>query len=376
MPTATPARLFEPLVLDGLTLDNRILVAPMCQYSARDGAATDWHMMHLGQLAMSGAGLLTLEATAVSPEARITAWDLGLYDDACERALARVLDGVREYAPVPVCIQIAHAGRKASSEAPWAGGAQVPPEHPHGWRTEAPSALPHGEGEVPPHALDGADLKRVRDQFVATARRAVRLGIEAVELHGAHGYLLHQFLSPVANRRTDAYGGSLQNRMRFPLEVYDAVRQAVPAGHPVWLRVSATDWVEDGWDLGETVELAQALKRAGSPAIHVSTGGVSPKQAIKLGPGYQVPFAERIRAETGLVTIAVGLITEARQAEAILQGGQADAISLARAMLYDPRWPWHAAAELGAQVRAPRQYWRSQPRELKDLFKDTAFGQR
>ena len=376
MPTATPARLFEPLSLDGLTLDNRILVAPMCQYSARDGAATDWHMMHLGQLAMSGAGLLTLEATAVSPEARITAWDLGLYDDACERALARVLDGVREYAPVPVCIQIAHAGRKASSEAPWAGGAQVPPEHPHGWRTEAPSALPHGEGEVPPHALDGADLKRVRDQFVATARRAVRLGIEAVELHGAHGYLLHQFLSPVANRRTDAYGGSLQNRMRFPLEVYDAVRQVVPAGHPVWLRVSATDWVEDGWDLEETVELAQALKRAGSPAIHVSTGGVSPKQAIKLGPGYQVPFAERIRAETGLVTIAVGLITEARQAEAILQGAQADAISLARAMLYDPRWPWHAAAELGAQVRAPRQYWRSQPRELKDLFKDTAFGQR
>ena len=374
--TATPARLFEPLTLDGLTLENRILVAPMCQYSARDGAATDWHMIHLGHLAMSGAGLLTLEATAVSPEARITAWDLGLYDDGCERALARVLDAVRDYAPIPVCIQIAHAGRKASSEAPWTGGAQIPPEHPYGWRTEAPSAVPHGEGEVAPHALDAADLKRVRDQFVATARRAVRLGIEAVELHGAHGYLLHQFLSPIANHRTDAYGGSLQNRMRFPLEVYDAVRQVVPAGSPVWLRVSATDWVEDGWDLDETVEFAQALKAAGSPAIHVSTGGVSPKQAIRLGPGYQVPFAERIKAETGLATIAVGLITEPDQAEAILREGRADAISLARAMLYDPRWPWHAAAALGARVRAPKQYWRSQPREFKDLFKDTAFGQR
>ena len=370
------ARLFEPLTLDGLTLDNRILIAPMCQYSARDGEATDWHMMHLGQLAMSGAGLLTLEATAVSPEARITAWDLGLYDDGCERALARVLDAVRDYAPIPVCIQIAHAGRKASSEAPWTGGAQIPPEHPYGWRTEAPSAVPHAEGEVAPHALDAADLRRVREDFVATAKRAVRLGIEAVELHGAHGYLLHQFLSPLANKRTDQYGGSLQNRMRFPLEIYDAVRQAVPAGSPVWLRVSATDWVEDGWDLEETLALAQALKAAGSPALHVSTGGVSPKQAITLGPGYQVPFAERIKAETGLATIAVGLITEAEQAEAILREGRADAISLARAMLYDPRWPWHAAAELGAQVRAPKQYWRSQPRAYKDLFKDTAFGQR
>lgn len=370
------ARLFEPLTLDSLTLENRILIAPMCQYSARDGEATDWHMMHLGQLAMSGAGLLTLEATAISPEARITAWDLGLYNDGCERALARVLGAVREYAPIPVCIQIAHAGRKASSDAPWSGGKQIAPDHPYGWRTEAPSPVAHGEGEVPPHALDAADLKRVRDEFVATAKRAVRLGIEAVELHGAHGYLLHQFLSPIANKRTDEYGGSLANRMRYPLEIYDAVRQVVPAGSPVWFRVSATDWVEDGWDLDETVELAQALKKAGSPAIHVSTGGVSPKQAIKVGPGYQVPYAERIKAETGLTTIAVGLITEPKQAEDILAEGKADAISLARAMLYNPRWPWHAAAELGARVHAPKQYWRSQPHHLKDLFKDTSFGQR
>ncbi|MER2269190.1 NADH:flavin oxidoreductase/NADH oxidase [Methylobacterium oxalidis] len=370
------ARLFEPLQLGELTLENRILIAPMCQYSARAGEASDWHMMHLGQLAMSGAGLLTLEATAVSPEARITAWDLGLYDDATERALARVLGAVREYAPLPVCIQIAHAGRKASSEAPWAGGAQIPPDSPHGWRTEAPSPIPHGEGEVAPHALDATDLRRILRDFVATARRAVRLGIDAVELHGAHGYLLHQFLSPLSNERTDQYGGSLANRMRFPLEVFDAVRDVVPSGRPVWMRVSATDWVEEGWDLDETVALAEALKERGAAAIHVSTGGLSTRQAIRLGPGYQVPHAERIKAATGLTTIAVGLITTPAQAEAILREGRADAISLARAMLYDPRWPWHAAAELGAQVRAPKQYWRSQPREFKDLFKDTKFGQR
>ncbi|MCE4222380.1 NADH:flavin oxidoreductase/NADH oxidase [Methylobacterium sp. C25] len=369
-------RLFTPLRLGDLDLDNRILIAPMCQYSATAGEASDWHMMHLGQLAMSGAGLLTLEATAVSPEARITDWDLGLYSDGCERALARVLDAIREYSPIPSCIQIAHAGRKASSERPWAGGAQISPESPHGWRTEAPSPIPHGEGEVAPHALTASDLKKIRDDFVATTKRAMRLGIDAVEVHGAHGYLLHQFLSPLSNQRTDEYGGSLQNRMRFPLEIFDAVREVVPSGKPVWLRVSATDWVEDGWSLDETVAFAQALKASGAAAIHVSSGGLSNQQKIALGPGYQVPFAERIKAETGLTTIAVGLITEPRQAEDILAEGKADAVSLARAMLYDPRWPWHAAGALGAEVRAPKQYWRCQPRELKHLFKDTQFGQR
>ncbi|HEX8375383.1 MAG TPA: NADH:flavin oxidoreductase/NADH oxidase, partial [Geminicoccaceae bacterium] len=356
-------RLFEPLRLDDLELDNRIVIAPMCQYSAHAGQAGDWHLMHLGQLAMSGAGLLTLEATAVSPEGRISPTDLGLYSDETERALGRVLDAVRGYAPIPIAIQIGHAGRKASSSAPWDGGAQIAPEAPDGWRTEAPSAIAHGAGEVPPHALDAEGLKRVREGFVATARRALRIGIDGFELHGAHGYLLHQFLSPLSNRRTDAYGGSLQNRMRFPLECFEAVRAVVPAGRPVWMRVSATDWVEDGWTLGETVEFAHALKRRGAAAIHVSTGGVSTAQKIALGPGYQVPFAERIKAETGLTTIAVGLITEAAQAEAILAEGRADAISLARAMLYNPRWPWHAAAKLGAQIQAPKQYWRSQPRE-------------
>ncbi|NEU11437.1 NADH:flavin oxidoreductase/NADH oxidase [Methylobacterium sp. BTF04] len=370
------ARLFEPLRLDDLTLDNRIIVAPMCQYSAHAGQASDWHLMHLGQMAMSGAGLLTLEATAISPEARISPTDLGLYSDETERALGRVLDAVRGYAPIPIAIQINHAGRKASSRAPWDGGAQIAPDAPDGWRTEAPSEIAHGDGEVAPHALDAEGLKRIRDGFVATARRALAIGIDGFELHGAHGYLLHQFLSPLGNQRTDQYGGSLANRMRFPLECFEAVRDAVPAGKPVWMRVSATDWVEGGWTLDETVELAHALKRRGTAAIHVSTGGLSTQQKIPLSAGYQVPFAERIKAETGLTTIAVGLITEAAHAESILAEGKADAIALARGLLYDPRWPWHAAAELGAQVRAPKQYWRSQPREFKDLFTATLHGQR
>ena len=370
------ARLFEPLRLDNLTLENRIIVAPMCQYSAHAGQAGDWQLMHLAQMAMSGAGLLTLEATAISPEARISPGDLGLYSDETERALGRVLDAVRGYAPVPIAIQINHAGRKASSRVPWDGGAQIDPEAPDGWRTEAPSALAHGEGEAAPHALDSEGLKRIRDGFVATARRALTLGIDGFELHGAHGYLLHQFLSPLSNQRTDQYGGPLANRMRFPLECFEAVREAVPAGKPVWMRVSATDWVEGGWTLEETVELTHALKRRGAAAIHVSTGGLSTRQQIPLAAGYQVPFAERIKAETGLTTIAVGLITEAAHAESILRKGEADAISLARALLYNPRWPWHAAAELGAQVRAPKQYWRSQPRQFKDLFTDTKHGQR
>jgi len=369
-------RLFEPLRLDALELENRIIVAPMCQYSAHAGQAGDWHLMHLAQMAQSGAGLLTLEATAISPEGRISPLDLGLYSDATELALGRVLDAVRAYAPIPIAVQINHAGRKASSRAPWDGGAQIAPDAPDGWRTEAPSAVPHGADEVPPHALDAEGLKRIRDGFVATARRALHLGIDGFELHGAHGYLLHQFLSPLSNRRTDQYGGDLANRMRFPLECFEAVRDAVPAGKPVWMRVSATDWVEDGWTVEETIELAHALKRRGSAAIHVSTGGLSTAQQIPLGPGYQVPFAERIKAETGLATIAVGLITEAAQAEAILQEGKADAVSLARGLLYNPRWPWHAAAELGAQVRAPKQYWRSQPRQYKDLFRDIQHGQR
>jgi 2,4-dienoyl-CoA reductase-like NADH-dependent reductase (Old Yellow Enzyme family) len=370
------SKLFEPLSLGSLELANRIIIAPMCQYSAKDGAAGDWHMIHLGHLALSGAGLLILEATAVSPEGRISPEDLGLYSDQDEAALAKVLAAIRAHSPVAVAIQLGHAGRKASSRAPWDGGAQIAPDAPGGWRTEAPSALPHAPGEHAPVALDDAGLERVKADFVAAAERAARLGLDGVELHGAHGYLLHQFLSPLANQRTDAYGGSLENRMRFPLEVFDAVRAAFPAERPVWMRVSATDWVEGGWDLDGTIAFAKALKARGCAAIHVSSGGVSPLQQIKLGPGYQVAFAQRVKAEVGLPTIAVGLITEAEQAEEIVAGGQADAVALARAILYDPRWPWHAAATLGAQVTAPKPYWRCQPRGYPNLFKAASFGQR
>ncbi|HZX27251.1 MAG TPA: NADH:flavin oxidoreductase/NADH oxidase [Telluria sp.] len=363
------SQLFTPLQLGGITLPNRIMIAPMCQYTAENGSATDWHMIHLGQMALSGAGLLIVEATAVSPEARISSEDLGLYSDENEGALARVVNAVRRYSPIRLAVQLAHAGRKASTAVPWLAGKQIPAEAPNGWRTVAPSALPFHETDLAPAALERAGLDKVRADFVAAARRAVKLGFDGVELHLAHGYLMHQFLSPLSNRRQDEYGGSLANRMRFPLEVYDAVRAALPADLPLWVRVSATDWVEGGWDLDSTVALGKELKQRGCAAIHVSSGGLHPAQQIKLGPGYQVQFAHRIRTETGLTTIAVGLITDPLQAEAIIADGQADAVALARGMLYNPRWPWHAAAELGGQVEAPKQYWRAQPQHVKDLFR-------
>jgi 2,4-dienoyl-CoA reductase-like NADH-dependent reductase (Old Yellow Enzyme family) len=367
--------LFSPFDLGPLTLRNRIVIAPMCQYSSQDGEANDWHLMHLGQLAISGAGLLTIEATAVEPDGRITPGDLGLYNDATEQALGRVLAAVRRHSSMPFCIQLAHAGRKASSHAPWDGGQQIPLAQ-GGWIAQAPSALPHAAGETPPEALDEAGLQRIRQAFVDAAVRAHRLGIEAIELHAAHGYLLHQFLSPLANTRTDAYGGSLDNRMRFPLEVFEAVRAAVPASVPVGVRISGTDWVDGGWDIEQSVAFGLALRQRDCAFIHVSSGGVSPLQSIPLGPGYQVGLAQRIKAETGLPTMAVGLITEPRQAEAIVASGQADLIALARGILYNPRWPWHAAAELGAQVEVPPQYWRSQPRGLGHLFGEIRTGQR
>jgi len=368
--------LFEPFEIGALALANRIIVAPMCQYSADEGSAGDWHLIHLGHLALSGASMLIIEATAVSAEGRITAADLGLYSDANEAALARVLAAVRAHSPIAIGMQLAHAGRKASSRAPWQGGAQVPIGQPGGWPTVAPSAVPHAPGEQPPVGLDAAGMQKIRDDFARAATRAARLGIDGVEIHAAHGYLLHQFLSPIANQRDDAYGGSIENRMRFPLEIFDVVRAAFPPDRPVWARISATDWLPGGWDIDGTVALSRALKARGCAAIHVSSGGVSPQQKIQLGPGYQVPFAARVKAEVGLPTIAVGLITEPEQAEAIVAGGEADAVSLARAMLYDPRWPWHAAAALGARVVAPHQYWRSQPRQYKDLFENASFGAR
>ncbi len=369
------SQLFSPLALGPLTLPNRIVIAPMCQYSAVEGNATDWHLIHLGQLALSGAGLLIVEATAVGAAGRITPGCLGLYDDANEAALARVLQAVRAQSAMPLAIQLGHAGRKASSHAPWDGGQLIPPDQ-GGWTPLAPSALPHAAGEAAPQALDAAGLQQVQDEFVAAARRAVRLGFQAIELHAAHGYLLHQFLSPIANQRQDGWGGSAEQRMRFPLAVFDAVRAAVPASVAVGVRLSATDWVDGGWDLAQSVAFSQALKRRGADFVHVSSGGVSPRQQIPVGPGYQVHLAEAIKREAGLPTLAVGLITEPQQAEAIVAGGQADAVAVARAMLYNPRWPWHAAAALGAQVQAPRQYWRSQPQGMGKLFGDVRIGMR
>jgi 2,4-dienoyl-CoA reductase-like NADH-dependent reductase (Old Yellow Enzyme family) len=370
------SHLFSPFQLGALALPNRIVIAPMCQYSARDGFPTDWHLIHLGHLALSGAGLMLLEAAAVTEDGRISPDDLGLWSDDHAAALEPVIASIRAHAPIKIGVQISHAGRKASSEVPWQGGANIPVGHARGWQTVAPSALPHADGETVPVALDAAGLQRVKDGFVAAARRADALGLDAIELHAAHGYLLHQFLSPLANQRSDAYGGSLENRMRFPLEVFQAVRAAVSAELVVGVRISASDWVEGGWDIEQSVVFARELDKLGCQYIHVSSGGVSPRQQIPLSPGYQIHFAARIKGEVAMPVIGVGLITEAQQAEAIVADGQADLVALARAMLYDPRWPWHAAAELGATVTAPPQYWRSQPRELKQLFGDTRLGQR
>jgi 2,4-dienoyl-CoA reductase-like NADH-dependent reductase (Old Yellow Enzyme family) len=369
------SHLFSPFALGALPLANRIVIAPMCQYSALDGQATDWHRIHLGSLALSGAAMLIIEATAVEAVGRITPGCLGLYDDACEEALRGVVASVRAYSSMPIAIQLAHAGRKGSSEVPWRGGALIAPER-GGWVPAAPSALPHADGEAAPAALDEAGLARVKRAFADAARRALRLKLDAIELHGAHGYLLHQFLSPIANQRHDAWGGSAERRLRFPLEVFEAVREVVPASVPLGMRLSATDWVEGGWDIADCIVFARLLSERGASFVHVSSGGVSPKQKIPLGPGYQVHHAERIRAEVGLPTIAVGLITEPEQAEAVIAEGRADLVALARAMLFNPHWPWHAAAKLGAQVTAPPQYWRSQPRGLKDLFGDVHIGQR
>jgi len=362
-------KLFDPLTLGSLTLANRIVIAPMCQYSAVDGGMTDWHLIHLGQLALSGAGLLTIEATAVLPEGRISHADVGLWDDATEAAMARVLEGVRRWSKMPIAIQLAHAGRKASTDLPWRGGGQIAPEHEHGWKTVAPSALPFREGDSAPQAMDDDAMREVRDAFAAAARRAARLGIDAVQIHAAHGYLLHQFLSPLSNQREDQYGGSLENRMRFPLEVFDAVRAAFPAGRPVSVRVSGTDWVEGGWAIDDTVAFARALEKRGCSVVHVSSGGLHPAQQIPVGPGYQVPLARAVKQAVGIPVVAVGLITDFDHAEAIVATGDADLVALARGMLYDPRWPWHAAAHLGASVIAPPQYLRSQPRQYKDLLK-------
>lgn len=361
------SQLFSPIELGKLTLKNRIAIAPMCQYSAEQGKATAWHRIHLGQLALSGAGLLIVEAAAIEPAGRITPQDLGLWDDETEQALGSVLRDVRQYSTLPLGIQLAHAGRKASTDVPWRGGGFLRPEQ-GGWQTSAPSAVPFNDSDSTPTALTAERIEEIKQAFVDSAIRADRLGLDLVEVHAAHGYLLHQFLSPLSNKREDQYGGSLENRMRLTLEVFREVRRVFPADKPVGVRISATDWVEGGWDLEQSIALSKALEAEGCAYIHVSSGGLAPQQQIAVGPNYQVPFAAGIKKEVSIPVIAVGLITEPRQAEAVLVEGEADMVALARGMLYNPRWPWHAAAELGAKVDAPEQYWRCEPHEVKGLF--------
>lgn len=367
------SRLFSPLDLGPLRLSNRIVIAPMCQYSAEEGRATDWHAFHWPNLAQSGAGLAIIEATAVEPRGRISWADIGLWDDTTEAAFARALAATRRYSTMPIGVQLAHAGRKASTHRPWEHhGAAIPPEATHGWQTVSASAVPYGETSMPPIALDGAGIDDIVAAFADSARRAVRLGLDLIEIHAAHGYLLHQFLSPLSNHRDDAYGGSLENRMRLLLRVFDAVKAAAPDTMALGVRISATDWVEGGWDLAQSIALAKALDARGCHYIHVSSGGLHPAQRIAVAPAYQVPFAEAIKREVAMPVIAVGLITEPQQAEDILVQGRADAIGLARAILYDPRWPWHAAAALGEEIAIAPQYLRSAPREHAARFVQAA----
>lgn len=358
--------LFSPTELRSVKIANRIVVSPMCQYAAHDGSANDWHLMHLGQYAMGAAGLLMTEATHVSAKGRITPKCLGLYSDANEQELDRVLKFCRQYGVVNLGIQIAHAGRKASTQPPLDGRGYID-QKDGGWQTQAPSDLAYDTFAVPV-ALDEAGLEAVKQDFVASTQRAVRLGFDVYELHAAHGYLLHQFLSPLSNQRTDSYGGSLENRMRYPLEVFDAVRAVIPDDKPLGVRVSATDWVNEGWDLEQTITFAKALKARECDFIDVSSGGLDPRQSINTGPGYQVEFAQQIRQESGLHCWAVGMITEAAQAQAIIADGQADMVALARALMYNPRWAWHAAEELGAETAYAAQYARCHPSTWPDVF--------
>ncbi|MBC7416229.1 MAG: NADH:flavin oxidoreductase/NADH oxidase [Herminiimonas sp.] len=367
--------LFAPLTIGPLTLPNRIMISPMCQYSAVDGNATPWHTVHLGTLAISGAGLLCLEATAVNPAGRITYGCLGLYNDDNEAALGQLMQTLRAVSAMPLAIQLSHAGRKASSRSPWDGGTLIDLAD-GGWQPQAPSALPQKTDEAAPHAMRRADIDGVIADFAAATVRAKRLGFDAIELHMAHGYLLHQFLSPLANERTDDYGGSLENRMRLPLAVLAAVREAAGTGMAVGVRLSGTDWVEGGWDIEQSVVLCKRLEAAGCAFLDMSSGGISPAQKIPLGPGYQVHLAQRIKNEVAMPVMTVGLITDPRQAESIIAEGQADMVALARGMLNDPRWPWRAAAELGGTVQAPQQFWRCLPHGTPPIFGDIRIGQR
>mgnify|MGYP000052975632 FL=1 len=364
--STTPV-LFTPIQMRELEIQNRVMVSPMCQYSSTEGSAGPWHHMHLGQFAASGVGLLCIEMTNVEPIGRITPHCMGLYSDDNESALRQVVHFCKEISDTPIALQLAHAGRKASSTRPWEGRKPILPAN-GGWQTVAPSAIAFHATAPTPRELSSAEIAAIVKNFSDAAHRAERIGIDAIELHAAHGYLLHQFLSPISNLRTDGYGGSLDNRMRFILEVFEATRSAWPSNKPLGIRLSVTDWIHGGWDIDQSIVLCNLLRESGCDWIDVSSGGLAPDQVVPIGPGYQVPLSERIRQETGLATIAVGMITEPRQAEIILSQGKADMVALARGMLYNPRWVWHAADELGARAEYPIRYQRCRPSQRDDVF--------
>jgi len=354
----SPPHLFSPLTLRQLTFKNRIFVSPMCQYSSDDGLPTDWHLVHLGSRAVGGAALVIVEATAVSPEGRITPWDSGIWSDRHADAFRRITTFLKQSGAVPG-VQLAHAGRKASTEAPWRGGRPFPVDHPLAWQTLAPSAIPFHAGDPTPREMTHADIDKVAADFAAATRRSLDAGFEVIEIHAAHGYLLHEFLSPLSNHRTDEYGGSFENRVRLLLRVARETRAVWPAKWPVFVRLSVTDWADGGWDLEQSVRLSAMLKELGIDLIDCSSGALVPGVKIPVGPGYQVTFAQAIRQRAGIATGAVGMITDPHQAEQILAAGQADAVLLARALLADPYWPLHAAKALGADAAWPEQYLRA-----------------
>jgi len=353
--------LFSPIRLAGLDVPNRIVVAPMCQYSADDGVGNDWHMTHLGMLANSGAGMLVIEATHVERRGRITHGCLGLYSDACEAALERIVYHCHHIGTAKIAIQLAHAGRKASSARPWEGAKALTPAE-DAWPTIGPSALPFGPGWHTPAAMTEDDMARVNAAFTDAAKRSLRVGFDAIELHFAHGYLLHSFVSPLSNKRNDAFGGSFEGRMRFPLEVVRSVRAAVPRTVPLGARITGTEWLDNGLNADDAVAMAKSLKDAGLDYIDISSGNITPDSRWPTDPGFNVPIAERVRRETGIATRVVGMIAGAKQAEDIVASGKADMVAMARAFLDDPHWGWHAAQVLGADVMRPPQYARTAPK--------------
>lgn len=364
--------LFQQIHFGSLQLNNKIVIAPMCQYSATDqGELSYWHEQQWANYALSGAGMCIVEATAVQPEGRISYADLGLWNDLQRAQMKALREKVKSLSPMPFAIQLAHAGRKASTDKPWSGKGQIPANEPYGWQTVSASDLAFNDSDAAPESLSLDGIQKVIADFAEAAKRAVNVGFDLIEIHAAHGYLLHQFMSPLSNLRTDKYGGCFENRIRMTLEVFQAIKNVVPKDFPIGVRISATDWMNehDSWNIESSIGLAKALQQLGAVYIHVSSGGLHAQQKIDIGPSYQVPFATAIKQHVSIPVIAVGLITDAQQAEDILQNQQADAIGLARTILYDPRWPWHAAAELGDKVQISPQYLRSQPHQVKSLFK-------